>query len=308
MKDSFYCEMCPRRCRALRTPTEGQGVCGMPSAVYAARAALHYYEEPVISGLSEEAEAKRRTGKRVGSGTVFFSGCSLKCVFCQNYSISHGRFGALVTMSRLAEIFRELQDAGALNINLVNPTHYALQIADALRDYRSAPDHLPVVYNTGGYDRVETLRAMEGLIDIYLPDLKYVNDDLAMRYSGASDYFEVASAAIEEMYRQVGPPVTDPDGILLRGVVVRHLALPHDMGDTLDAVDYISSKYGDSVYLSVMAQYVPMGRASEFPEINRKISDFEYLRIRRYLEERGTGRMFFQERCSATEEMIRSLA
>ncbi len=295
MNDMFLCEMCPRRCRAVRTPTEGRGLCGMPSTLYVARAALHYYEEPIISG---------EQGKPRGSGTVFFSGCSLKCVFCQNYGISHDRFGTPITVERLAEIFAELQARGALNINLVNPTHYALQIAEALRIYRQSPDHLPVVYNTGGYDRVETLRALEGLIDIYLPDLKYVSDDLAQRYSGVTDYFEVASRAIDEMFRQVGEPVLNGDGILQRGVVVRHLALPHDMGDTLDAVDYITSKYGNGVYLSVMAQYVPMGRAEEFPEINRRLSVFEYTKIKRYLEARGTERTYFQEMCSAERDFV----
>ncbi|MBR2902491.1 MAG: radical SAM protein [Clostridia bacterium] len=302
--DSFICDLCPRRCHALRTPEGGEGYCKMPSVIYAARAALHYYEEPVISGDPDQREEREAQGLPHGSGTVFFSGCSLNCVFCQNYSISHMRKGAAITPERLAEIFCELQDQGANNINLVNPTHYVHGIREALRIYRSRPDHLPVVYNTSGYDRVETLRSLEGLIDIYLPDMKYVSSQLAQRYSDAGDYFEVAVAAIAEMYRQVGKPRFNQSEIMTSGVIVRHLVLPHDRGDTLDVIDYIASTYGDNVVLSIMSQYTPLGRAAEFPEINRPISTFEYLKVARYLEEHGTDMMYYQERSSVGTEFV----
>lgn len=302
--DSFICDLCPRRCHALRTPEGGEGYCKMPSVIYAARAALHYYEEPVISGDPDQREEREDQGLPHGSGTVFFSGCSLNCVFCQNYSISHMRKGAAITPERLAEIFCELQDQGANNINLVNPTHYVHGIREALRIYRSRPDHLPVVYNTSGYDRVETLRSLEGLIDIYLPDMKYVSSQLAQRYSDAGDYFEVAVAAIAEMYRQVGKPRFNQSEIMTSGVIVRHLVLPHDRGDTLDVIDYIASTYGDNVVLSIMSQYTPLGRAAEFPEINRPISTFEYLKVARYLEEHGTDMMYYQERSSVGTEFV----
>ena len=208
---SYICTLCPRQCRAERTETQNKGgYCGMPASPVLARAALHYGEEPCISGTR-------------GSGTVFFSGCSLGCVFCQNESISHKRQGKAVTPQRLADIFRELEQAGAHNINLVNPTHYAISIHKAVELYRP---NIPIVYNTSGYERVETLKGLEGLVDIYLPDCKYVDSALSASLSGAADYFNFASAAIREMVRQTGPVLLDGDGMMQKGTIVRHLVLP----------------------------------------------------------------------------------
>lgn len=303
-KENFICNLCPRRCNASRTSEGGQGYCKMPATIYVARAALHYYEEPIISGNPEDREKREAERKPHGSGTVFFSGCSLGCVFCQNYKISHERYGAPIKPEQLAKVFCNLQKQGALNINLVNPSHYVHGIREALKIYRSNPNHLPIVYNTSGYDRVETLRSLEGLVDIYLPDLKYINSNMAKLYSDAEDYFEVASKAIEEMFRQVGEPKINLDGIMTSGVVVRHLVLPKDRGDTLDCIDYLASTYGNKIVLSIMSQYIPLGRACDYPEINRPISKFEHLKVAKYLEEHGTDMMFYQEMASATEEYV----
>ena len=303
-KDSFICNLCPRRYNAIRTPEGGQGYCKMPSTMYVARAALHYYEEPIISGLPENREKRETEGKPHGSGTVFFTGCSLGCVFCQNYKISHEKYGAPISPEQLAQVFQNLQDQGALNINLVNPSHYVHGIREALKIYRANPNHLPIVYNTSGYDRVETLKSLDGLVDIYLPDLKYMNGQMAKVYSDAEDYFEVASKAIQEMFRQVGEPKINSDGIMTSGVVVRHLILPKDRGDTLDVIDYLASTYGDNIVISVMSQYTPLGRVCDYPEINRPISKFEYLKVAKYLEEHGTDRMFYQDMASATDEYV----
>lgn len=222
---TMICTLCPRRCGAVRTEARGEGFCGMPALPVVARAALHHWEEPSISGSS-------------GSGTVFFSGCVLGCVFCQNGSISHGGFGKTVTVERLREIFEELIAQGAHNINLVSPTLYAHVIREALED----PLPVPVVWNTGGYERVETLRSLEGKVQIWLPDLKYADGDLAARYSGAADYFPVAADAILEMYRQAGDYVLE-DGLLRRGVVIRHLLLPGALDNAKRVMDWVAEHF-----------------------------------------------------------------
>ena len=225
-ENALTCDLCPRRCGALRTETEGHGACRMPEAPVVARAALHRWEEPPISGTR-------------GAGTVFFSGCSLGCVFCQNDSISQGDFGREIPVERLREIFRELAAQGAHNIDLVNPTHYAHAIAQVLE----APLPVPVVWNSGGYDRVETLRALEGKIDIYLPDYKYPDAAGAKAYAGAADYPEVAQAAIREMVRQTGPCVFDGEGLLRRGVVIRHLLLPGRLAQAKEVMDWVAGTF-----------------------------------------------------------------
>ena len=267
----MICNLCPRRCGALRTETEGRGVCRMPEAPVVARAALHQWEEPPISGQR-------------GSGTVFFSGCSLGCVFCQNDDISHRDFGKAVTVSRLREIFRELIAQGAHNINLVNPTHYAHAVLQALDE--SLP--VPVVWNSGGYDRVDTLRALEGKIQIYLPDLKYVTPEYAARYSGAADYPETAKAAILEMFRQTGPCVYGEDGLLKRGVVLRHLILPGKLAEAKRVMDWVAETFPPgAVLFSLMSQYIPWGRAGEFPELNRRIRPSEARAAEAYMDALG---------------------
>lgn len=251
-----------------------------------ARAALHMWEEPPISGTN-------------GSGTVFFSGCSLDCVFCQNDSISHQDFGKAVTVERLREICMELIGQGAHNINFVNPTHYAHVIARLLAE----PLPVPVVWNSGGYDRVETLRAMEGKVDIYLPDLKYLTPELSERYSGAADYPEVATAAIKEMVRQTGPCVVE-DGLLKRGTVIRHLVLPGRLAEAKRVMDFISEEFpAGTVLFSLMSQYVPQGRAAEFPEIDRRLRGSEARNAQAYMEALGL-EGFTQEGSAADAEYI----
>ena len=282
----MICNLCPRQCGAERTETVGKGHCRMPEAPVLARAALHMWEEPPISGQN-------------GSGTIFFSGCSLDCVFCQNDRISHQDFGKAVTVERLREICMALIGQGAHNINFVNPTHYAHVIARLLEE----PLPVPVVWNSGGYDRVETLRAMEGKVDIYLPDLKYLTPALSERYSGAEDYPEAAVAAIREMVRQTGPCVVE-DGLLKRGTVIRHLVLPGRLAEAKRVMDFISEEFpAGTVLFSLMSQYVPQGRAAEFPEINRRLRGSEARNAQAYMEALGLDG-FTQEGSAADTDYI----
>ena len=280
------CTICPRNCSADRN--NGIGICQSGSLPKIARAALHHWEEPVISGTR-------------GSGTVFFSGCSLKCVFCQNTDISHGNFGKTVTAKRLREIFFELIGQGAHNINLVNPTHWAEPILSAL--YESLP--VPVVYNTGGYDKVETLRRFEGKISIYLPDMKYSCSSIAAKYSKASDYPEVAKAAISEMFRQTGSYEIDDDGIMRRGVIIRHLILPNNLENTFRVIDWVEKTFSPGqVLFSLMSQFTPTGNLSDFPELQRRLTQEEYNLCYDYLADSSIEDGFFQELSSAKEEYI----
>lgn len=257
-----------------------------------ARASLHKWEEPCISGES-------------GSGTVFFSGCPLKCVYCQNRTIAIGGTGKDITTERLSEIFLELQQKGACNINLVTPTHYILQIIAALKLAKSNGLRLPIVYNTGSYEKAETLRLLEGLIDIYLPDLKYVSSRLSSRYSNAPDYFEKAKAAITEMFRQTGGFVIDPSsGLMKRGVLVRHLMLPGQLADSRRVVKYLYQTYQDQILISVMSQYTPVGSFPAMPELNRKVSHKEYNALVAYCISLGIENGFIQEGDSAAESFI----
>ncbi len=260
-----HCTLCPRRCGVVRT--RGQlGFCKMPGQVHAARAGVHYWEEPVISGS-------------FGSGAVFFSGCTLKCAFCQNYDISQENFGKPLTSAELRAAFERLIDEGVQNINLVTPTHFLPDILPALEP--KLP--VPVVYNCGGYESVETLRQLEGKIDVYLPDFKYSDNALAKKLSSAPDYFETASAAILEMYRQVGKPVIEGDE-MKRGVLVRHLVLPGCVDNSLGVLDWVAEHFrsGDILF-SLMSQYVPMGRAVEMPPFDRRITELEYDSVLSYM-------------------------
>ena len=285
----MICNLCPRRCGALRTETEGAGVCGMPALPVLARAALHPWEEPPISGTR-------------GSGTVFFSGCSLKCVFCQNDEISHGNFGTAVSVSRLREIFFELIAQGAHNINLVNPTHFTYAIVKALEE----PLPVPVVWNSGGYDGVEALRALKGKVRVFLPDLKYLDGPGAARYSGAADYPAAAKAAIGEMVRQTGPYVLDENGLLQSGVLIRHLILPGRVREAKAVMDYVAETFPPhTVLFSLMSQYVPCARAREYPEINRRARPSEIRAAEAYFAALGLDG-FTQELLSATEGFIPS--
>lgn len=260
-----HCTLCPRRCGVDRT--RGQlGFCKMPGQIHAARAGVHYWEEPVISGS-------------FGSGAVFFSGCTLKCAFCQNYDISQENFGKPLTSAELRAAFERLIDEGVQNINLVTPTHFLPDILPALEP--KLP--VPVVYNCGGYESVETLRQLEGKIDVYLPDFKYSDNALAKKLSSAPDYFETASAAILEMYRQVGKPVLEDDE-MKRGVLVRHLVLPGCVDNSLGVLDWVAEHFrsGDILF-SLMSQYVPMGRAAEMPPFDRRITELEYDSVLSYM-------------------------
>ncbi len=280
------CTLCPRECRADRETS--QGFCGGGLLPRAAKAYLHMWEEPCISGTK-------------GSGTVFFSGCSLKCCFCQNYRISAENFGREITVKRLSEIFLELQDKGAHNINLVSPTHYVPQIITALDMCRDKL-HIPVAYNCGGYEKTETIEMLRGYIDIFMPDMKYYSSELSEKYSAAPDYFEYASKAIAKMIEIAGEPVFDENGILQSGVIIRHMVLPTHRRDSEEILKKLYELYGkDSFLLSLMSQYTPFYKSCEHKEINRRISTYEYEKVSQLARELGFNG-FMQERSSAKEE------
>jgi putative pyruvate formate lyase activating enzyme len=258
----------------------------------AARASLHYWEEPCISGTS-------------GSGTVFFSGCNLRCVFCQNHNIALGKAGRFISPEHLVEIFLQLQEQGANNINLVTPTHFLPQIVIALEQAKQQGLHLPIVYNTGSYESPKALHHLEGLVDIYLPDLKYFSPELSTAYSHAPDYFEAACAAIAEMYRQVGNPVINEDtGLMQRGLIVRHLLLPGQTKDSKKILRYLHETYGDHIYISIMNQYTPLPQVADIEALNRTVTPEEYDRVLRFAERIGIERGFRQEGTAASESFI----
>lgn len=285
------CRLCPRECNADRAKGE-IGYCGESNDLRVARAALHMWEEPCISG-------------ETGSGTVFFTGCPLKCIFCQNNTIADGSVGKSISTERLAEIFLELQKKGACNINLVTATHFVPQIIAALKLAKAKGLSIPVVYNCGGYEKVETLRLLDGLVDIYLPDLKYYSPKLSARYSNAPDYFEKASAAISEMVRQTDTPIFDEaTGLMKRGVIVRHLLLPGRLADSKKIMSYLYRTYKNDIYVSIMSQYTPMGTFPDMPELNRRVSHKEYNTLVDYCLELGIENGFIQEGEVALESFI----
>lgn len=284
MRSYEHCTLCPRRCGVNRTKGE-RGFCGMPDKLYAARASAHYWEEPVISGS-------------FGSGAIFFSGCTLRCAFCQNYTISDEHFGRELTPQALRAVMERLIDEGVQNINLVTPAHFLPSILPALEP--KLP--VPVVYNCGGYESVETLRRLEGKIDVYLPDFKYSDNALAKRLSAAPDYYETAAAAILEMYRQVGRPVIE-DEQMTRGVLLRHLVLPGFVDNSLGVLDWIAENFrsGD-ILVSLMSQYVPMGKAKAMPPLDRRITETEYDAVLSYMELLGIEDGFTQDFSAATSD------
>ncbi len=279
----MICTLCPRRCGAERTETAGGGFCKMPGTPVVARAMLHHWEEPCVSGTR-------------GSGAVFFSGCTLRCVFCQNGEISRRRFGKSVSVSRLREIFEELIDQGAHNINLVSPTPFAMAVLEAVEP----PLPVPVVWNTGGYERVETLRRLEGKVQVWLPDLKYADSRLAREYSGAGDYFEAAAAAILEMHRQAGDYVIE-DGLIRRGVIIRHLLLPGALDNAKAVMDWVAGTFrpGQALF-SLMSQYTPQPGASGL--LARRVTGGEYRAALAYMENLGIADGYCQDSSSAREE------
>ena len=285
------CNLCPRNCKIDRTSGK-TGYCGMPDSVQVARASLHMWEEPCISGTS-------------GSGTIFFSGCNLKCVFCQNHSIAIGHKGRTVSISQLSDLFLMLQDKGAHNINLVTPSHYIPSIVQALTKAKGKGLTLPVVYNTSGYDSAQALTLLDGLVDIYLPDFKYVSSMLSQKYSHAADYFEIAKASLAEMYRQTGAPVFDTSGELMqKGIIVRHLLLPGCLEDSKAVIRYLYETYGDDIYISIMNQYTPLPHVANYPELNRKVTEAEYETLVNFAVDLGVEHGFIQEGDTAEESFI----
>ena len=285
------CTLCPRYCHADRTAGR-LGFCGQTAEITAARAALHYWEEPCISGSC-------------GSGTVFFSGCALQCIFCQNHNIALGKAGKVISPERLSEIFIELQEKGAANINLVTAGHFIPQVCRSLALSKANGLNIPIVYNTGSYEEVSSLRLLEGLIDIYLPDLKYFSPELSTKYSHAPDYFSKATAAINEMLRQTGRPEFDgATGLMKRGVIVRHLVLPGQAKDSKKILRYLHDTFGNDIYVSIMNQYTPMESAAQIPDLNRKVSSEEYARILDFAEKIGIEQGFLQEGGTAEESFI----
>lgn len=284
------CNLCPRKCNVIREKG-GIGYCGEGNQIKIGRAALHFWEEPSISGEH-------------GSGTVFFSGCNLACVYCQNRAISAERAGRFVSEDELCDIFLDLQNQGAHNINLVTPTHFSSQIKSALLRARSRGLTLPVIYNCGGYESVDAIKSLEGIVDIYMPDFKYFDDRYAIRYSKAPDYFSVAGASLSEMFRQVGKNEFDEEGMMQRGVIVRHMMLPGLLFDSKKIIDYLYSQYGDDIYISIMSQYTPLPWVEKYPEINKKISQEYYSSLVDYAASIGVRNAYIQDGEAADESFI----
>ena len=282
------CMLCGHRCGADRAENE-TGFCSMGETAVLSKVMLHKWEEPCISGTN-------------GSGAIFFAGCSLRCAFCQNWEISHMRKGLPVDIDRLRDIFDELADQGAHNINLVNPTHFVPFIQKAFKRYQK---RIPVVYNTHGYDSLDALHRMDGIVGVYLADLKYTYSLPARRYSSAPNYFEVAKVAIDEMFRQVGPVQYDENGLLKKGVIIRHLVLPGQIDSAKDVIDYVADHFEKgSVLFSLMSQYIPCGEATRYPEINRRLTQEEYDEVAQYLMDSPIDNGFMQELDSADEQYV----
>ena len=285
------CNLCPRNCLVDRTKT--LGYCKATDKVKVARSALHYFEEPSISGSN-------------GSGTIFFSNCNLKCCYCQNKEISTDGFGKEITIERLSEMMLELEEKHANNINLVTPTHYVPSIIEAIKLARSKGLSIPIVYNTSGYESVETLKLLEGYIDIYLTDFKYFDNKLGKDLSKCSNYFEVASKALEEMYRQTGKNKFNKDGLMTKGIIVRCLVLPTKSDDTKKIINYLYKKYQDNIYLSIMNQYTPVNFIKDYPYLNKTISEDEYNDVIDYAIDLGIKNAYMQEGDTCSESFIPS--
>lgn len=283
------CRICPKKCGADRY--KGKGLCGAGSEVLAAKACLHHWEEPCISGSR-------------GSGAVFFSGCNMKCVFCQNHDISQKTSGALtgkkISTERLSEIFLQLQEQGAQNINLVSPTPYALHIIEAVRAAKEKGLDIPIIYNTNGYELEETIEALRGTVDVYLPDIKYYNDLYSVKYSSTGSYFEYSSKAVMAMYSQVGYPEFDKNGIIKKGLIIRHLVLPGLGSDSRRIFQWVRKNIGKYAYMSIMCQYTPMHKAFQYNDINRRISSAEYEKVIGWFFEAGLENGYMQDIESAS--------
>ena len=283
----MICDVCPRKCKALRTDNEGKGVCKMPSLPVVARAGLHFWEEPPISGTK-------------GSGTVFFSGCSLGCVYCQNEEISHKRFGKAITYEHLANIFKNLEELGAHNINLVNPTHYLDAIEKAVSYYKP---NIPFVYNSSGYETAEAIERAAKFCDIFLMDLKYMSCEKAEKYSKAKDYPEVAKKALIKCNNVIGESIFDDEGIMKRGLIVRHLILPSATNDAIEVIDFVNKNLKGAA-LSLMSQYTPCGNLESYKELQRKITKREYEKVLSFAEETDIENIFVQDLSSSNKEFV----
>ena len=288
-KELECCTICPHNCKINRTKNPGR--CKSTDKIKIALYSIHNFEEPCISGEK-------------GSGTVFFSNCNLNCVFCQNYEISQLGRGKEITIEELANVMIKQQERNVQNINLVTPTSYALHIVEAIKIARKKGLEIPIVYNTNGYESVETLKLLEGYVDIYLPDLKYYYDDLAKKYSKVDNYFEIATKAIQEMYRQVGTPVLDENGVMKKGLMIRHLILPNEVQNSKKVLKWIKENIDSNVYVSIMAQYFPTYKAKEIPEIARKITKEEYEKVENYLYELDLENGYIQELGEHEEEYV----
>lgn len=289
MKELEKCNICPLKCGINRNKYSGR--CGASKNIKIALASLHYFEEPCISGEN-------------GSGTVFFSNCNLKCVYCQNYKISHKGFGKKISISHLADIFLSQQKKGANNINLVTPTMYVPHIISAIKIAKQKGLNIPIIYNSSGYEDVDTIKLLNGYIDVYLPDFKYYFSDIAKKYSNVENYFEIASSAILEMYKQVGDPVFDDNGLIKRGMIIRHMILPNNVENSKMVLKWINGNLSNKVYISVMAQYFPTYKACEYPEINRKITKEELELVWEYASSLGFENGFIQELGEHEEEYV----
>ena len=288
-KELECCTICPHNCKINRTKNPGR--CKSTDKIKIALYSIHNFEEPCISGEK-------------GSGTIFFSNCNMNCVFCQNYEISQLGRGKEITIEELANVMIKQQERNVQNINLVTPTSYALHIVEAIKIAKKKGLEIPIVYNTNGYESVETLKLLEGYVDIYLPDLKYYYDDLAKKYSKVDNYFEIATKAIQEMYRQVGTPVLDENGVMKKGLMIRHLILPNEVQNSKKVLKWIKENIDSNVYVSIMAQYFPTYKAKEIPEIARKITKEEYEKVENYLYELDLENGYIQELGEHEEEYV----
>ena len=288
-KELECCTICPHNCKINRTKNPGR--CKSTDKIKIALYSIHNFEEPCISGEK-------------GSGTIFFSNCNMNCVFCQNYEISQLGRGKEITIEELANVMIKQQERNVQNINLVTPTSYALHIVEAIKIARKKGLKIPIVYNTNGYESVETLKLLEGYVDIYLPDLKYYYDDLAKKYSKVDNYFEIATKAIQEMYRQVGIPVLDENGVMKKGLMIRHLILPNEVQNSKKVLKWVKENIDSNVYVSIMAQYFPTYKAKEIPEIARKITKEEYEKVENYLYELDLENGYIQELGEHEEEYV----
>ena len=274
------CNLCPRNCLIDRT--EKPGVCGIKDKLIIARAALHYWEEPPISG-------------NTGSGTIFFTGCNLKCIFCQNYDISTKLIGQEISIEEFASICLNLEKQGANNINLVTPTPHVPLIIEGIKLAKAKGLSIPIVYNTSGYEKVETIKMLDGIVDIYLPDFKYYDDNYAIKYSHVEDYFKYASSALKEMYKQVGNPIFNKEGIMQKGIIVRHMMLPELLEDSKRIIKYLYETYQDNIYISIMNQYTPVKNFKKYTNLNHKVDDKDYDELIDYALDLGIKKAFIQE-------------